>query len=183
MFQTSGWFQSLVAEEVLFTPTVPTLLGTRDRFHGRQFSCRPWAGGWFRDYSSALQLLCTLFLLLLDQLHLRSSSSRSWRLGTPDLNTRRSGTQQRTPSRRQQSSLLPLCPEGLGRKGASVKRKPKRHHITQYPAKWQEASEKVNEKKEPIRFGKRRRRVSHCQEVRTQEKVVSKGGEQLSWRL
>ena len=39
--------------------------------------------GWFQDDSSALHLLCTLFLLLLHQLHLRSSGIRSWRLGTP----------------------------------------------------------------------------------------------------
>ena len=89
----------------------------------------------------------------------------------------------RTPSRRQQSTLLPLCPKGLSRKGTSVKRQRKRHHITQHPAKWQEASGKVNEKKEPIKFGRRRRRVSRCREVRTQEKVMSKGGEQLFWRL
>ena len=45
-----------------------------------------WGGsGWFWDDSSALHLLCTLFLLLLHQLHLRSSSIRSWRLGTPAL--------------------------------------------------------------------------------------------------
>ena len=37
----------------------------------------------------------------------------------------------------------------------------------------------MNEKKEPIKFGRRRRRVSRFREVRTQEKVVSKGGEQL----
>ena len=35
--------------------------------------------------SSTLHLLCTLFLLLLHQPHLRSSSIRSWRLGTPVL--------------------------------------------------------------------------------------------------
>jgi len=35
--------------------------------------------------SSALHLLCTLFLLLLHQLHLRSSGIRSWRLRTPGL--------------------------------------------------------------------------------------------------
>ena len=35
-----------------------------------------------RDDSSTLSLLCTLFLLLLHQLHLRSSGIRSWRLGT-----------------------------------------------------------------------------------------------------
>ena len=40
-------------------------------------------GGWFLDDSSVLHLLCTLFLLLFHQLHLRSSGIRSWRLGTP----------------------------------------------------------------------------------------------------
>ena len=40
-------------------------------------------GGWFLDDSSVLRLLCTLFLLLFHQLHLRSSGIRSWRLGTP----------------------------------------------------------------------------------------------------
>ena len=41
--------------------------------------------GWFRDHSSVLHLLCTLFLLLLYQPHLRSSGIRSWRLGTSGL--------------------------------------------------------------------------------------------------
>ena len=40
-------------------------------------------GGSFQYDSSALHLLCTLFLLLLHQLHLRSSGIRSRRLGTP----------------------------------------------------------------------------------------------------
>ena len=40
---------------------------------------------WFQDDSNALHLLCTLFLLLLYQLHLRSSGIRSWRLGNPAL--------------------------------------------------------------------------------------------------
>ena len=40
-------------------------------------------GRWFGDDSRAWHLLCTLFLLVLHQLHLRSSSIRSWRLGTP----------------------------------------------------------------------------------------------------
>ena len=40
---------------------------------------------WFQDDSSILHLLCTLFLFLLHQLHLRSSDNRSWRLGTPAL--------------------------------------------------------------------------------------------------
>ena len=38
------------------------------------------ARGWFQGDSSALHLLCTLFLLLLHQLHLRPSGIRSWRL-------------------------------------------------------------------------------------------------------
>jgi len=42
-------------------------------------------GEWFWDDSSTLHLLCTLFLLLLYQLHLRSSGIRSWSLGTPAL--------------------------------------------------------------------------------------------------
>ena len=42
-------------------------------------------GGWFWKDSSALHLLCTLFLLLLHQLHLRLSGTRSQRLGTPGL--------------------------------------------------------------------------------------------------
>ena len=40
-------------------------------------------GGWFRDDSSALHVLCALFLLLLQQFHLSSPGIRSWRLGTP----------------------------------------------------------------------------------------------------
>ena len=43
---------------------------------------RTGVGGWFGDDSRALHLLCTLFLLLLPQLHLRSSSVRLERLGT-----------------------------------------------------------------------------------------------------
>jgi len=42
-------------------------------------------GGWCRDDSSALHLLRTSFLLLLPQLHVRSSCIRSQRLGAPDL--------------------------------------------------------------------------------------------------
>ena len=41
--------------------------------------------GWFWDDSRALHLLCTLFLLLLHQLQLRSSVIRSRRLGPPTL--------------------------------------------------------------------------------------------------
>ena len=43
--------------------------------------------GWWgvRDDSRALHLMCALFLLLLNPLHLRSSGIRLWRLGTPVL--------------------------------------------------------------------------------------------------
>ena len=53
--------------------------------HGRQFSHRPKRREWFGDDSNELHLLCTLFLLLFHQLHLRSSGIRSQRLGTPVL--------------------------------------------------------------------------------------------------
>ena len=60
--------------------------GTRDQFHGRQFFHRLRVGvRWFGDDSSTLHLLCILSLLLLYQLHLRSSGIRSLRLGTPVL--------------------------------------------------------------------------------------------------
>ena len=44
-----------------------------------------WSKEWFGDDSSALHLLRTSLLLLLDWLCLKSSGFRSWRLGTPDL--------------------------------------------------------------------------------------------------
>ena len=61
-----------------FRAADPNLSGTRDWFHGRHFFQGPsWGfqGPWFQDDSSALHLLCTLFLLLLHQLHLRSPGS------------------------------------------------------------------------------------------------------------
>ena len=66
---------------------VPNLSGTRVRFGGRQFFHGPGGDGWgwFWDDLNALHLLCTLFLLPLHQLHLRSSGIRSQRLGTPVL--------------------------------------------------------------------------------------------------
>ena len=64
---------------------VPRLSGTRDQFCGRQCFYRLGMGGWFRDDASAFRLWCTVFLLSLHQLHLRSSGIRSWRLGTPAL--------------------------------------------------------------------------------------------------
>ena len=44
-----------------FIAVVPDLFGTRNQFHGRQFS-PGLPGGWFQDDSSALGLLCPLFL-------------------------------------------------------------------------------------------------------------------------
>ena len=59
---------------------VHNLFGSRDQFRVRQFF--HWPGGWFRDDSSELHSLCILFLLLLHQLHFRSSGIRPQRLGT-----------------------------------------------------------------------------------------------------
>ena len=46
---------------------VPSLFGTRDWFRGRQFFYRAGVGvggaGWSGDGSSALHLLCTVFLI------------------------------------------------------------------------------------------------------------------------
>ena len=50
-----------------------------------RFSMDQGGDGQFPDDSSTLHVLCTLFLLLLHQLHLRSSGIRSQRLGTPVL--------------------------------------------------------------------------------------------------
>ena len=63
----------------------PYIFGSREPFYGRQFFQRQ-GRGWFQDDSSSLRLLCTLFLLLLlHQLHLKSSGIRSRRWGTPGL--------------------------------------------------------------------------------------------------
>ena len=52
------------------------------------FSMDQGEGGWVWDDLSALPLLCTLFLFLLHQLHLRSIGIRSQRLGMPALEHR-----------------------------------------------------------------------------------------------
>ena len=57
-----------------------TFLAPGAGFMGDSFS-RDWREGWFGDDSGTVHLWCTLFLLLLHQLHLRSSSIRSQRLG------------------------------------------------------------------------------------------------------
>ena len=62
-------------------PVVPNLFGTRGQFCGRQFL----HGQGFQGDSSTLYFLCTLFLSLLHQLHLKSSGIRSQKLGTPAL--------------------------------------------------------------------------------------------------
>ena len=85
-----GFTAKELSEEVvdgkLLRTAVPNLFGTRDWFHGRQFFQGQGGKG---DGFGMIQvpyiyLLCTLFLLLLHQLHLRSSAIRSWRLGTSD---------------------------------------------------------------------------------------------------
>ena len=68
---------------LLFSSVVHSLFGTRDWFCGKQ--TRDWDGEQLQDDSNALQLLCTLFLLLLHHCCLRSSGIRSWGLGTPNL--------------------------------------------------------------------------------------------------
>ena len=60
-----------------------TFLSPGTGFVEDNFSMDWSQGGWFSDDLRTLHLLCTLFLLLLHQLHLRSSRIRSWRLGTP----------------------------------------------------------------------------------------------------
>lgn len=69
-----------------FTAAIPNPFGTRDKFHGRQFfQGLGWSRWCFQDDSSASHSLCTLFLLLLHEFHFRSLVIRSWRVGTPDL--------------------------------------------------------------------------------------------------
>ena len=62
----------------------PNFLASGMAFMEDNFSMNPW-GGWFGDDSSTLHLLCTLFLLLLHELHLKSSGLRSRRLGAPEI--------------------------------------------------------------------------------------------------
>ena len=74
---------------VYFKSEVSSLFSTRNWFRGRQFFHGPeWGGGggWFQGDSSTLHFLSTSFVLLLHQLHFRSSDIISQRLGTPALN-------------------------------------------------------------------------------------------------
>ena len=69
-----------------FNQWFPTSLALGNSFMEDNFS-RAWGWGVALGYnSSTLHLLCTLFLLLLHQLHFRSSDIRSWRLTPPALN-------------------------------------------------------------------------------------------------
>ena len=67
----------------------PTFLAAGTEFMEDNFSMN-WGvvGGWFQDNSGVLHLLynfISIILLLLCELHFRSSSIRFWRLGTPAL--------------------------------------------------------------------------------------------------
>lgn len=64
---------------------VPNLFGMRDQFRGRPYFHELGAGGWFQDGSSALHFPCTLLLLLVHHLHLRSAGITTQRLGLPAL--------------------------------------------------------------------------------------------------
>ena len=77
------FLENLIAGLRSLTTVVPNLFGTRDQFLGIQFFHRLGEGRWFQDDSSALYLLCTLFLSLLHHLHLRLSGIKYQRLGTP----------------------------------------------------------------------------------------------------
>ena len=69
---------------VVSTPRFPTFLAPGLISWKRIFPQTGW-GGWFGDDLSTLHLSCTLFLQLLQQLHLRESGIRSQRLGGPGL--------------------------------------------------------------------------------------------------
>ena len=72
----------LNAMMMVYQPS-PTLFAPGIGFLEDNFSME---GGWFWDGSRVFHLLCTLFLLLLHQLHLRSSGIRSQSLGTAGVN-------------------------------------------------------------------------------------------------
>ena len=84
MFEFCYYFITFAFSESPYqTVVVSNFFGTRDRFCRRQFFHGLEWEGWFQDDSRTLHLLCTLFLLLLHQFHLRSSRIRSYRLGAP----------------------------------------------------------------------------------------------------
>ena len=71
------------SEKSLSRSKVINLLGWRTGFMEDNVSM-DLGVGMVQDDSSTLQVLCALFLLILHQLHLRSSGIRSQTLGTPD---------------------------------------------------------------------------------------------------
>ena len=79
-----GSWWSITTQEVRCSiSSSPQTFCTREGFCGRQFFQGLEVGGWFWGDSNTLHLLCTLFQLLLSQLHPRSSGIRSQRLETP----------------------------------------------------------------------------------------------------
>ena len=73
--------QGILVSQIPLDQQSPTLLALGTGFVKDNFSMdQEMIWGWFMQH-----LLCTLFLLLLYQLHLRSSGIRSWRLGNPAL--------------------------------------------------------------------------------------------------
>ena len=76
---------AFLASPVSLEEKSPTFLVSGSSFMEDSFSTDWGCKGWFQDDSNALHLSCSLFLLLLRQLHLRSSDVRSSRLGTPAL--------------------------------------------------------------------------------------------------
>ena len=75
------WSDSSLARGLRSFPAVPNLLAPGTGFEKDYFS-KDWGRRWFQDDSMMLHLLCTLFLLLLHQLHSRSFGIRSWRFMT-----------------------------------------------------------------------------------------------------
>ena len=74
------YFCSCVSSETSQQP--PAFLAPETGFVEDHFSTDQVEGGRFQDDSSVLHLMCTLFLLILYQLHLRSSGIRFQKLGT-----------------------------------------------------------------------------------------------------
>ena len=84
LYVSSGFqMDFLIIHQRPYRAVVPHLFGTRDQFCGRQSWTRGW--GLASGRLKSVTFLCTLFLLLLHQLDLRSSGIRSRRLETPVL--------------------------------------------------------------------------------------------------
>lgn len=66
--------------------TVPNIFGNQGPVWWETIFPWTWKGGWFKDDSSALHILCTLFVLFFYEFHLRSPGIRFQRFGTCVLN-------------------------------------------------------------------------------------------------